>query len=244
MEPLLELRDLSVAIGKKTILRDISLEIMPGAPAILFGPNGSGKSTLIKAILGFEELALTKGEIRFKGKRIDGLPTDERVRRGIGVMFQNPPAIRGVTLEEVARFFTKDREAIDRLAARLSLKDHLGRDVNLGFSGGEMKRSELFQVAMEDPELLLLDEPESGVDLENIALIGRVLRELLARPGRSALMITHTGYILEYVRSEKGCMMINGRLWCVGNPVAMFEDIKRNGYERCRECAYDRRKNP
>lgn len=241
MEPLLEIRGLSVAIGKKTILKDIDLSITAGSPAVLFGPNGSGKSTLIKAILGFEGYTVTRGEIRFKGERIDALPTDERVRKGIGIMFQNPPAIRGVTLKEVAGFFHRDREAVAQLAQRLSLSGHLDRDLNLGFSGGEMKRSELFQVILQDPELLLLDEPESGVDLENIAVMGRALREFLAKPGKTALMITHTGYILEYVRSENGCMMINGKLWCVGNPVAMFEDIKRHGYERCMECRYDRR---
>lgn len=244
MSELLEVKNLSVAIGRKTVLRDITFSIRPGSPAVLFGPNGSGKSTLIKAILGFEGYTVTAGEILFKGRKLNALPTDERVRMGIGIMFQNPPVIRGVTLADVAGFFTKDTAGVDRLAARLSLTDHVHRDINLGFSGGEMKRSELFQVIMQDPDLLLLDEPESGVDLENIAVMGRVLREFLARPGKTALMITHTGYILEYVRSENGCMMIGGRLWCVGNPVAMFEDIKKYGYEKCKECACVRRKNP
>lgn len=244
MKNLLEVNNLSVSIGKKTILREINLAISAGSPAVLFGPNGSGKSTLIKAILGFEGFIVTSGEIIFKGKKINRLPTDERVRLGLGAMFQHPPAIRGVNLAEIAGFFKRDPAVMEKLAGRLSLQEHLRRDVNLGFSGGEMKRSELFQVIMQDPDLLLLDEPESGVDLENIAVMGQVLREFLARPGKSALMITHTGYILEYVRSETGCMMINGRLWCVGNPLAMFEDIKKSGYEKCRECSYVRRRNP
>ena len=238
MDPLLEVKELSVSIGDKQILKDITVSIYPNKPAVLFGPNGSGKSTLIKAVLGFEGYRVDKGEIVFKGTKLNGLPTDERVKLGLGIMFQNPPKIRGVTLSQIADFFTKDTAKVQAASERLSLVPFLKRDVNLGFSGGEMKRSELFQVLLQDPDLLLLDEPESGVDMENISLMGQVLNEFLTRQGKSALMITHTGYILDFVKSENGCVMIGGELWCVGDPKEMFASIKKSGYEKCKECSH------
>jgi len=101
-----------------------------------------------------------------------------------------------------------------------------------------MKRSELFQIILQNPDLVLLDEPESGVDIENISIMGNVLNEFLERPGKSALIITHTGYILDYIKSENGCVMIDGSLWCVGNPKEMFESIRKFGYDKCKECLY------
>jgi Fe-S cluster assembly ATP-binding protein len=153
-------------------------------------------------------------------------------------MFQNPPKITGVKLGQIARFLSQDEQKIQELAERLSLKNHLDRDINAGFSGGEMKRSELFQIIMQDPQMVLLDEPESGVDLENISIMGKALNDYLKQPGKSALMITHTGYILDYVKADNGCVMIEGELWCVGKPKEMFESIRKNGYGKCKECLH------
>jgi Fe-S cluster assembly ATP-binding protein len=235
---MLEINDLSVRVGKKIILKDINFSISKGVPAVLFGPNGSGKSTLLKAIMGFEGYTVVKGDIIFKGKRINDMLTEERVKMGMGIMYQHPPQIRGVKLAQIADFLSGDQKLIGGLTERLSLTGHMDRDINLGFSGGEMKRSEMFQILLQDPDLLLLDEPESGVDLENISLMGTVLNEFLKKPGKSALMITHTGYILDYVKSENGCVMIEGKLWCVGNPKEMFESIRKFGYDKCKECSY------
>lgn len=235
---MLEVRDLSVRVGNTTILKDINFNIEKGVPAVLFGPNGSGKSTLLKAIMGFEGYAVFAGEIIFKGKKINDMPTEERVKMGLGIMYQHPPQIRGVKLSQIAGFLSQDHKRVAALSAQLSLENHLDRDINLGFSGGEMKRSELFQILLQDPDLVLLDEPESGVDLENISIMGTVLNEFLKNPGKSALMITHTGYILDYVRSQNGCVMIEGSLWCVGNPKEMFESIRKFGYDKCKECSY------
>jgi Fe-S cluster assembly ATP-binding protein len=235
---MLEIINLSVQVGSKMILRNINLSIRKDVPAVLFGPNGSGKSTLLKAIMGFSGYIVKKGDIVFNGKKLNGLPIEERVKLGLGIMYQHPPKITGVKLIQIARFLSSDESKIKSLAERLSLVDHLERDINAGFSGGEMKRSELFQIIMQDPQLLLLDEPESGVDLENISIMGKALNEYLKRPGRSALMITHTGYILDYVKAENGCVMIDGELWCVGNPKEMFESIRKHGYEKCKECVH------
>lgn len=233
---MLEIRGLSVDVAGKGILRDIDLSIGKGEVVILFGPNGSGKSTLIKTIMGFSGYDIRSGQILFNGQNIEGLPVEERVRRGIGMMHQNPPKIRGVRLAQLAGRLSSDGGRIRDIAGRLSLQELLDRDINLGFSGGEMKRSELFQLILQNPGLLLLDEPESGVDLENISVMGRVLDEFLSQPDKSALIITHSGYILDYLKAKVGCVMIKGRFWCVGSPAEMFKSIREGGYEKCKDC--------
>lgn len=233
---MLEVKHISVEVGGKQILKDVSMSIKKGEVLILFGPNGSGKSTLLKSIMGFSGFTLTKGEITFNGKPIHTLSTEARVKSGLGIMFQHPPKIRGVKLAQIASFLCKDEKKIKALSDKLSLNEHLNREINLGFSGGEMKRSELFQLILQDPDLLLMDEPESGVDLENISIMGQVLNEYLQQGNKSALIITHTGYILDYIKSKNGCVMMDGKFWCVGNPKEMFDSIRESGYEKCKVC--------
>ncbi|MDD5645334.1 MAG: ATP-binding cassette domain-containing protein [bacterium] len=233
---MLEIKNLSVDIEGKRILENINLTIKKGETLILFGPNGSGKSTLIKAIMGFKGYSAVKGSIVFKGREINRLATEKRVKMGLGLMYQHPPAIRGVKLEQIADFLDKDKNRTDGLAEKLSLTKHLHRDINMGFSGGEMKRAELFQLILQNPDLLLLDEPESGVDIENISTMGKVLSEYLEKEGKSALIITHTGYILDYIKSQRGCVLLNKQFWCVGSPKEMFDTIREQGYEKCKGC--------
>lgn len=233
---LLEINNLTVEASGRTILKNVSLGIEKGTVAVLFGPNGSGKSTLIKTIMGFSGYRISEGRILLNGIEINNLAIEERVKLGIGIMYQHPPKIRGVKLSQIADFLCPDSIKKESLSKELSLSGHLSRDINLDFSGGEMKRSELFQIMLQDPGIILLDEPESGVDLENISIMGGVLKEYLKKEGKAALVITHTGYILDYINAEKGCVMIDGKLWCVGNPKEMFEEIKAGGYEKCKEC--------
>jgi len=235
---MLEIKNLSINVSGKPILEDISLIVQENETMVLFGPNGSGKTTLIKAIMGFSGYNAKGGRIVYKGKTINGFSIDERVKLGMGLMYQNPPKVRGVKLGQIAKFLCKDKKRVEELADRLSLKKHLDREINVDFSGGEMKRSELFQVLLQDPDILLLDEPESGVDIENISIMGRVLNEYLAQKNKSAFMITHTGYILDYITAREGCVMIEGKLWCVGEPKEMFNSIKSSGYEKCKECPW------
>lgn len=234
---MLEVKNLNVEVAGRLVLKNINLTIDKGEVMVLFGPNGSGKSTLIKAIMGFDGFDITQGEISCNGTVVNKLPTNERVKLGLGIMYQHPPKIRGVKLSQISKYLCKDEKRSDRLAERLSLKGLLDRDINMGFSGGEMKRSELFQLDLQDPGMIFLDEPESGVDLENISIMGGVLNEFLKKKDKSALIITHTGYVLDYIEAKKGCLMIEGQLWCVGRPPKqMFEEIKIKGYEFCKEC--------
>ena len=233
---MLKVENLTVEIGGKDIIQDINLEIKKGEVVILFGPNGCGKTTLLKTIMGFSGYRIKSGNIIFKDKPLNNLPIEERVKLGIGIMYQHPPKIRGVKLQQLAQYLTKDEKEISELTEKLTLQEHLKRDVNVDFSGGEMKRSELFQVLLQDPELLLLDEPESGVDIENIGVMGGVLNEYLKQEGKSALIITHTGYILDYINAKRGCVLLDGKFWCVGDPKEMFGAIRKSGYDKCKEC--------
>jgi Fe-S cluster assembly ATP-binding protein len=236
---ILQIKDLSVEVGSKRILNKVNLNIEEHSTMVLFGPNGSGKSTLIKAIMGFGGYRIVEGDIIFEGRSIKDLPIEERAHLGIGVMFQHPPKIRGVRLDQIANFLTKDSEHIRSLSKHLNLTHILTRDLNLDLSGGEMKRSELFQVILQKPRVLFLDEPESGVDIENISIMGRILDAFLKETRPSCLAITHTGYILDYIDAKMGCVMMEGHLYCSGHPREIFESIKKFGYEKCKECRYE-----
>ncbi|MFH1847511.1 MAG: ATP-binding cassette domain-containing protein [Candidatus Omnitrophota bacterium] len=234
---MLEIKNLSVEVSGKLILKNIDLKVGTGEIMVLFGPNGSGKSTLIKTIMGFSGYIIKKGEIILNGEKINDMSIDERVKQGIGIMHQHPPKIRGVKLKHISSYLCNSEGRIDSLSKRLSLTEHMDRDLNVAFSGGEMKRSELFQVNLQNSDFLMMDEPESGVDLENISIMGKVLDEYLKQKGKSALIITHTGYILDYIATQKGCLLLNGKLWCSGKSAGdMFNEIKEKGYERCEEC--------
>jgi len=242
---MLEIKQLSVAVEGRQILKDTNLSIRTGETHVLFGPNGSGKTTLLMAIMGFPKYQVTEGSITFRGQNITRLPMDERARLGIGMSFQRPPVVRGVRTRDMMAACLKERgneEIIGNLAEKTELAGFLDRDINYGFSGGEIKRSELMQLLAQRPVLTLLDEPESGVDLVNIALIGELINELLEKncPIRErhcmGLIITHTGHILDYVNARTGYVLCNGRIGCEGDPHEILKTIKEKGYEECIRC--------
>ena len=236
-EAILQIEDLTVQIEDRIVLRNINLEIPEGAVTVLFGPNGSGKSTLIRTVMGFGGYTVIGGDILFKGKSIKSLNVAERAEIGLGIMFQHPPTICGVKLEQIGHFLTRDDESIQNLAESLNLTEMLSRELNGGLSGGEIKRSELFQIILQKPSLFLLDEPESGVDIENISIMGKILNSFLNREKVAGLIITHTGYILDYIKADSGFVMIDGELHCMGiSPKKIFNRIKEVGYDKCKEC--------
>ena len=159
---------------------------------------------------------------------------------GIGMMFQRPPTVRGVKLRQMIEI-AGGRENAETLASEHRLADFMNRDLNSGFSGGEMKRSEIMQLRAQAPDLALLDEPESGVDLENLVLVGESINKILKvdqkqKRKKSALIITHTGYILDFVAADKGCVLVNRTIRCVHNPREIFQQIQKIGYEECLLC--------
>jgi Fe-S cluster assembly ATP-binding protein len=241
---MLEVKDLTVEVGGREIVHHISFDVDTGDSLVLFGPNGSGKTTLLMAIMGVPRYKITRGRILYNGEDITHMPVDERSRMGIGILFQRPPVVRGVKMRDMVRACLGDREdgsVIDEMAARLNLGELLDRELNYGFSGGEIKRSELMQLIAQGPEFVMLDEPDSGVDLENIVLVGEMINELLQKDRRrtrtsSGLIITHTGHILDYVNTDRACVLLNGGIWCRGNPREILESIKTHGYEGCAIC--------
>jgi Fe-S cluster assembly ATP-binding protein len=250
---MLKIENLAVSVAGKPILHDVNLEIKYGQVHALFGPNGTGKSSLIGAIMGFPRFRVTAGKIWFKGIDITEAPVYERARAGIGVMIQRPPNVRGLSVRQMVGICSGGGADVDALAKRLNMGEFLERNVNEGFSGGEIKRSELLQLMAQQPDLLLLDEPESGVDIENIALVGEAANLILARGHadghdatmrkrrtertKSGLIITHTGHILQYVPADIAHVMFKGTLSCSGNPQEMLQCIHHKGYEECIRCA-------
>jgi Fe-S cluster assembly ATP-binding protein len=244
---MLEIKDLTVEVEGKTILKGLNLTIEKGEVHVLFGPNGCGKTTLLLTILGYPSYTVTHGSITFKGVDITDLPTNERVKLGMGVSFQHPPEIRGVRLGDMVNIAQGRKagvidEQIVALAKRLNISaEFLNRDVNLGFSGGEVKRSEILQLLAQAPDFIMFDEPDSGVDVENIELIGEIMRELLdrnKRPSereRAGLIITHSGFVMHYIKADRAHVMLNGQIACSGMPDEITKRIMESGFEKCVE---------
>ncbi len=238
---LLEIRNLSVDVQGKEMLHNVNLEIDYGETHVLFGKNGSGKTSLLMTIMGMSGYKITKGNIFFKGNDISKLPINERAKMGIGMSFQRPPTISGVKTSDLVKIINNNGKNTENIAKSLNVSEFLDRDVNLGFSGGEIKKSELLQLVSQNSDLILLDEPESGVDIENIKVIGKVIKNLLQKHlrrhrVRSGLVITHTGLILNYLEADKGHILLNGGIRCEGNPREMFQTIQKFGYEECVRC--------
>lgn len=250
---MLQIEELKVEVGGKLILKNVNMEIPKGETHVLFGPNGSGKTSLMMTIMGFSGYKVTHGKITFKGEDITYMPIHERARLGIGVSFQRPPTISGLKTRNLVEICGRNRSVdVEGLARQLNFTDFLDRDVNHNFSGGEIKRSELLQLMAQQPDLVLLDEPESGVDLESIVLLGDTINALLRRgikypkekphkefvAGRtkSALVITHTGHILDYITADKGQVLYNGVLACSRNAREILKWIREYGYEECARC--------
>ena len=242
---MLHIEDLHVKVGEKEVLHDINLHISEGETHVLLGPNGSGKTTLLMTIMGFSNYTITEGKIQFKGEDVTKMHAHERAKRGIGMLFQRPPTISGLKLGKLLTAIsqTKD-ENITKLAESVHMDTFLERDINKGFSGGEIKRSEVLQLMIQQPDFIMLDEPESGVDLENISLIGTAIGSLLEKDKhiikrqKSGLVITHTGYILDYLETDRGHVMCDGQIKCHGNPREILQDIKQRGYKECLECRH------
>src|SRR4030043_1477782 len=176
---MLLIEDLRVELADRIILQHIDLEIKPGETHILFGPNGSGKTSLLMTIMGYPQYKILSGKIVFKGEDITYMPINERAQLGIGMSYQRPPTIHGLKTRQMVNLCAKGKVDEEELAGRVNFRDFLERDVNAGFSGGEIKRSELLELMAQDPDLMLFDEPESGVDMENISLVGRAIAGLL-----------------------------------------------------------------
>lgn len=225
---LLEIKKLKVKIEGKEILKGIDLKIKKGEILALLGPNASGKSTLAKVLSGDTKYKVESGRILFNGKNITNLLPEKRVKLGIALSWQNPPAIKGVKLSELLK-------KISRKEVNLK-EDILNRDVNLNFSGGEKKISELFQILVLNPKLVIFDEIDSGLDLEKLKDVSKTIKKELVDKGVAIIFITHSGEVLKFLKPNIVNVMIGGRIICRQKDFKkVFKTIKRYGYDRCKK---------
>jgi Fe-S cluster assembly ATP-binding protein len=246
MTPLFEVRDLHAGAGATRILKGVDLRIAPGEIHALLGPNGSGKSTLANVLLGNPEYQVTQGSIHFKDDDITGWPTDVRAKSGIFLAFQYPQEIAGVSVINFLRQALSARKGIDLsvLELRLSIMEwmqRLGMDssfadryLNEGFSGGEKKRNEVLQLAILEPELAILDETDSGLDIDALRTVAKGVNEVHRdRPDMGVLAITHYQRLLEELVPDIVHIIIDGRIVATGG-LELVERLERDGYESWR----------
>ena len=239
---ILEVKDLVVKVEEKIILNGINISLKKNETYIMFGPNGSGKTTLINAIMGMQPFEVVSGRIKFMGEDITGKTVDERAKLGISIGFQYPPEITGIKLSYLLKLCLgkglKDNfnDEEKRLIEAFKLNDFMDRSINVGFSGGERKRSELLQMIFLKPKLLLLDEPDSGVDVESLKIISSEVQRYIENSGSSSLIVTHKGDILDYIKSEHACILLNSKTHCFPDPKHIYERIKKSGYDECVNC--------
>jgi Fe-S cluster assembly ATP-binding protein len=225
------------------ILRGVDLSIQAGEVHALMGPNGSGKSTLASALLASPEYEVTSGSVRFKGDEITGWDTEIRGKAGIFLAFQYPQAIQGVSVINFLRQALSARKGIDLsvLELRLSIMEWMERldmdpsfaerYLNEGFSGGEKKRNEILQMAILEPEMAILDETDSGLDIDALKVVARGVQEVRReRPGLGVLAITHYQRLLDHLEPDVVHILVDGRIVASGG-MELAEQLERDGYE-------------
>jgi Fe-S cluster assembly ATP-binding protein len=242
----LEIRDLHVRIEEREILKGVDLDISRGEIHALMGPNGSGKSTLASTLLGHPSYEITEGTITFKGEDITEAEPHERAKAGLFLAFQYPVSIPGVSVAnflrmainakreepiQVKEFRTHLQHAIDLLDVD---RRFTSRHLNDGFSGGEKKRAEILQMAMLQPDVAILDETDSGLDIDALRTVAEGVQRLHDEQGLGALIITHYQRILHYVKPEFVHILMDGRIVLEGG-VELVERLEREGYDQIRQ---------
>ncbi|MBR1990942.1 MAG: Fe-S cluster assembly ATPase SufC [Bacteroidales bacterium] len=242
---MLKIENLHVAIEGREILKGVNLQINKGEVHAIMGPNGTGKSTLASVIAGKEKYEVTEGSITFNGKNLLEMSIEDRAREGIFIGFQYPVEIPGVSItnfmktavEEVRRYrnlpplselefrkMMKEKEKVVELTEKLS-----GRSVNEGFSGGEKKRNEIFQMAMLEPELAILDETDSGLDIDALRIVANGVNKLKS-PDNATIVITHYQRLLDYIVPDVVHILFDGKIVKTG-PKELALELEKRGYE-------------
>ena len=242
--PLLEIRNLSVKVDEKSILRGIDLTVNAGEVHAIMGPNGSGKSTLAQVLAGREAFTVESGEVRYDGRDLLAMSPEERAREGVFLAFQYPVAIPGVgnvyLLKAALNAIRRQRgvpelDAMDFLALvksrmkAMDMRDELlYRPVNEGFSGGEKKRNEILQMALLEPRLAILDETDSGLDIDALQVVANGINALRS-PERAMILVTHYQRLLDYVVPDFVHVLARGRIVRSGGK-ELAQELERRGY--------------
>jgi Fe-S cluster assembly ATP-binding protein len=245
--PVFQIEDLHVSVEGTEILRGVDLTVQPGEVHALMGPNGSGKSTLANTILGNPDYEVTTGRIRFKGEDITDWPTDVRGKAGLFLAFQYPEEIPGVPVVQFLRQALGARKGMDDLSileTRLSIIEWMkkldmdpsfgDRYLNEGFSGGEKKRNEILQMAILEPDMAVLDETDSGLDIDALRIVAKGVQSVRAeRPDLGVLLITHYQRILDELTPDRVHILVDGRIVDSGGP-ELAKRLEEEGYEAWR----------
>ena len=239
---LLSVRDLHVQVGEKEILHGVNLSVGTDETHVLLGPNGTGKSTLGYAITGNPAYQVTRGSITFDGEDITSMPVNERAKKGVFLSFQNPLEVPGVTLSAFIRTALEQKSGrrippwgfkkkLKETMALLSMDEsYAERDLNVGFSGGEKKKAEILQMLMLEPKLAILDETDSGLDVDAVRTVSEGVRLFREKTHGSLLIITHSTRILEALRVDRTHVMENGVIVREGD-AALVEEINEKGFK-------------
>ncbi|MBQ8665987.1 MAG: Fe-S cluster assembly ATPase SufC [Lachnospiraceae bacterium] len=240
---ILTISNLYVNAGDKEILAGVDLEVGYGQTHVLMGPNGTGKSTLGLALMGSPKYEITKGNIVFAGEDITEEGANERAKKGIFLSFQNPPEVPGVTLssfiksalEQVTGERVKLWDYKKKLKETMNLlgmdESYAERDLNVGFSGGEKKKAEILQLLMLEPKLAVLDETDSGLDVDAVRIVSSGISEYQRRCGGSLFVITHSMGILDSLHVDRAHVMVEGRIVKTGGS-ELIEEVNSNGYSK------------
>lgn len=237
-----KIENLNVKVGDKKILNDFNIDIKPGEIHAIMGPNGTGKSTLSKVIMGSKSYEVESGNIIFDGESINNLETDERARKGIFLSMQNPISIEGVQNSEFLKTALNARrdttislyefiKVLDQKVKELDMnEDMIHRAINVGASGGERKKNEILQMELLEPKFIILDEIDSGLDVDSLRSVCVAINSYLERnPDTMVLIITHYPRILEYIKPKYVHMMVGGKIVKTGDYDFALE-IEKNGY--------------
>jgi Fe-S cluster assembly ATP-binding protein len=246
---MLQIKELHAGVDEKEILNGINLDVKPGEVHAIMGPNGSGKSTLASVVAGKEEFEITKGDILLNGEDITELDPEERAHRGIFMSFQYPVEIPGVTVTNfIKTAINESRKAIglEDMPASEMLKQiknkaelldidrkFLSRSLNEGFSGGEKKRNEIFQMAMMEPKLAILDETDSGLDIDALRIVANGVNKLRSKDN-AVIVITHYQRLLDYIVPDFVHVLLDGRIVKTGSKELAYE-LEEKGYDWIKE---------
>lgn len=239
----LEIKDLTVSIDGKTILEGLNLEIKSGEIHAIMGPNGTGKSTLSQVIMGHPAYKIEKGEILFNGENINKLSVDKRAHAGIFLGMQMPMEIEGVSNADFLRTALRSKQGndfklfdfikeLDNQIDDLKMnKDMVHRSINLGFSGGERKKNEILQMHILKPKIIMLDEIDSGLDVDSLKLIGESVTKYYKENKPALLLVTHYQRLLDYIVPDFVHVLYKGKV-AVSGDVSLVKEIEENGYEK------------
>ena len=239
---MLKVRNLKVRVENKEVLKGVDLEVGKGEVVALMGPNGSGKSSFSNTLMGNPNYKITEGEIFFEGKKISEMSPDERANLGIFMAFQYPVSIPGVTVREmlIASMRSKGQEVkaldvkrqVEEVARELRIGDDLlSRGLNEGFSGGEKKKMEILQMKVLQPKLAILDETDSGLDMDALNFVAYELQRQVEQTGMSVILITHYQKMLSLVEVDKVVVLKKGLLVDKGGK-KLITELGKNGYKK------------